>query len=121
MIETVNWTKISGMNGGAVTYLNFWVTDGSNYAVIASENQYQGTQFGTRQQWKIFEFNNSAGFNWLFDDGSTGGRDAQQYLTRNGVRATLSQLGDDIVIMDPGTPYPSYVGTGRLVEATASI
>jgi hypothetical protein len=111
-IETVNWSLIFG-NSGIVPYLNIWVTDGNgNYAVIASENNYQGTNFATRQEWKIFEYGPStSNFNWLFAAG-TGGRDAAQYLTLNGSRVTLSQLGDNIIVGDPGV-YPSpNVGTG---------
>jgi hypothetical protein len=111
-IQTVNWTLISG-NSGIVPYLNIWVTDGlGNYAVISSENNYVGTNFSTRTEWKIFEFGTSkTNFNWLFDSG-TGARDGAQYLTLNGSRVNLSQLSDRIVIGDPGV-YPSTnVGTG---------
>ena len=107
-----NWNVIAG-NGGIVPYLNIWVTDGAgNYAVISSENNYRGTDFGTRAEWKIFEYGTStSNFNWLFDSG-TGARDNAQYLTLNGSRITLSQLSDRIVIGDPGV-YPSpNVGTG---------
>ncbi len=111
-ISSVNWNLISG-NPGIGPYLNIWVTDGQgNYAVIASENDYRNTDFTTRREWKIFEYGAStSNFNWLFDNG-TGGRDASQYLTLNGVRVTLSQLSDRIKIGDPGVyPVPN-VGTG---------
>lgn len=111
-IQTVNWNLISG-NGGIVPYLNIWVTDGlGNYAIISSENNYVGTNFSTRAEWKIFEYGPSkTNFDWLFDSG-TGARDGAQYLTLSGSRINLSQLSDRIVIGDPGV-YPSTnVGTG---------
>ncbi len=114
-LATVNWDRVSGMSNGAiVSYLNIWVTDGTNYAIIASENDYRGTNFATRQEWKVFEYSGPAvapNLNWLFDSG-TGSRDGAGYLTLNGVRVTLSQLSDNITIMDPGSPYPTYVGSG---------
>ena len=111
-IQSVNWTLISG-NSGIVPYLNIWVTDGlGNYAVIASENNYVGSNFSTRTEWKIFEFGSSkTNFNWLFDSG-TGARDGAQYLTLNGSRINLSQLSDRIVIGDPGIYPSSNIGTG---------
>lgn len=89
-------------------YLNLWVTDGSNFAVIASENDYNGTDFANRQEWKVFEYDNSVALDWLFDAG-TGGRDGSQYLTLNGTRITLDQLGDDIEFV---TPITTPVGAG---------
>ncbi|GAB3171660.1 hypothetical protein GCM10027291_25190 [Telluribacter humicola] len=110
-LETVNWERVSGMsNGGLVSYLNIWVTDGNNYAVIASENNYLGTNFATRQEWKVFEYSGT-NLNWLFD-GGTGARDGSQYLTLDGTRVKLSQLSNRITIMSPQAPYPGYVGTG---------
>ncbi len=111
-INSTNWNLVYG-NPGIGPYLNIWVTDGlGNYAVIASENQYKGTDFTTRREWKVFEYGlSTSNLNWLFD-GGTGARDASQYLTHNGVRVTLSQLSDRIIIGDPGS-YPSpNVGTG---------
>lgn len=111
-LETVNWSLIFG-NSGIIPYLNIWVTDGNgNYAVISSENNYQGTDFAARREWKIFEYGPStSNFNWLFA-GGTGGRDAAQYLTLNGTRVTLSQLADNIIIGDPGLYPAPNVGTG---------
>ena len=111
-ISSVNWNLISG-NPGIGPYLNIWVTDGlGNYAIIASENQYRGTDFATRNEWKIFEFGTSTtNLNWLFD-GGTAARDGAQYLTLNGVRITLSQLSNRIIIGDPGVYPAPNVGTG---------
>lgn len=118
-INTVTWTALGGMGGGIITYLNIWVTDGNgNYAVISSENQYPGTDFLTRTEWKVFESagnacgdaNSCPSLNWLFPSG-TAGR-SSQYLYRNGARATLADFGDNIVIQSPSGSFPSYVGTG---------
>lgn len=109
-ISTVKWDRVSGMINNVVAYLNIWVTDGTNYAIIASENNYPGTDFTTRREWKVFEHSGS-NLNWLFDSGS-GASDGARYLTRNGVRVTLSELASHIIIKDPGNPYPSYVGNG---------
>ncbi len=108
-IESVNFTKISG-KAGVVPYLNMWITDGTNHAIIASENDYRGTDFATRQEWKVFEYDGAVALDWLFDSG-VGGRDGQ-YLTRDSVWVTLSDLSDSITLADPGSPYSSYVGTG---------
>lgn len=117
-LGSVNWTHVSGMFGAIVTYLNIWVTDGTNYAVIASENLYMGTDFATRTEWKVFESAGNAcsgpcpALDWLFDDASAAGR-VNQYLQRNGTNATLASLGDNILIVSgpPSFPWPN-VGTG---------
>ena len=119
-LESTNWAPLGGMIGGIIPYLNIWVTDGAgHYAVISSENQYPGTIFTTRTEWKVFEFFSAApcdvglcpALNWLFDDGSQAGR-TNQYLTDDGNNAALGALGDNIIIMSP----PSYdlpgIGSG---------
>lgn len=114
-LNTVNWDKVSGLpNPGIVPYLNIWVTDGTNFAVIASEfvnDSYQGTDFGTRYVWKVFEYDITTGLNWLFTEG-TGAQDASQFLTRNGVRVSLSDFSDNIRIQSPAVPFPPYAGSG---------
>lgn len=108
--ETVNWDRVSGA-ANLVVYMNVWVTDGVNFAVISSENDYRGTDFATRQEWKVFEFPNMpVSLDWLCANG-VGGRDAGQYLTCGGVRATLADLAD-VTIESPAGSYPAYVGTG---------
>ena len=106
--ETVDFDRLDGPTN-IVPYLNFGVTDGSNYAIISSENDYRGTIFSTRQEWKVFE-TNTGNLNWLFDTG-TGGVNAQ-YLTLDGDRVTLSDLSDDIYLSDPEDYSSSYIGTG---------
>jgi hypothetical protein len=108
-IETVNWDKVSG-KANVVAYLNMWVTDGNgNYAIISSENDYRGTDFATRQEWKVFEFGPTTDLNWLFSDG--GATRVNQYLVHNGMNTTLAELGDNIVLESPTFPQ-SYIGTG---------
>ena len=106
---TVDWDKISG-KAGVYAYLNIWVTDGNgNYAVIASENDYRGTDFATRAEWKIFEYSGT-NFDWLFDSG-TGGR-SSQYLTLNGSNATLADISDDVYVYAGPGVGATGVGTG---------
>ena len=108
-IETVNWDKLTGKDG-IYAYMNMWVTDGTHYAIIASENNYLGTVFGTRTEWKIFE-TDLGNLNWLFA-GGIGTRDNNQYLMKDGVRATLSDLRDNIVLRDPRVYPKPPIGTG---------
>lgn len=109
--DTVNFHIVNTTaNPGVIAYLNFWVTDGTNYAIISSENDYRGTDFQTRNQWKVFETNLS-NLDWLFDSG-TGARDGSQYLTRNGGRVTLADFKDGVTLASPPSfPWPN-VGTG---------
>ena len=53
-LTTVTWDKVSG--AANVSYLNFWVTDGTNYATISSEKDYRGTDCATLEQWKASQF-----------------------------------------------------------------
>lgn len=110
-LESVNWNAVSGMNGGIITYLNIWVHDASgNYAIIASENIYPGTDFLARTEWKVFEFGPTSSLDWLFPGG--GATRVNQYILRNGSNATLADFGDDVVIGSP-TSFPQVgVGTG---------
>ena len=110
-INSANWnTVVNGTGKAIVPYLNIWVTDGTNYAVISSENDYRGTDFSARQEWKIFEYDSGAGFDWLFDSG-TGGRSGSQYLTLGGSNVTLADISSSVTIASP-SPFPGYVGTG---------
>lgn len=112
-LESVNWNWLSvPANNGIIPYLNIWVTDANNFALISSENNYRGTNFGTRREWKIFEYGPSkTDFSWLFD-GRPASRDAAQYLVLNGQRITLSDISNRILINDPRW-YPSgNVGSG---------
>lgn len=110
-VQTVNWNKLSGQTG-LVSYLNIWVTDGTNYAIIGSENDYRAQPFATRQEWKVFEYDANVSLDWLCN-GTGGTRDAAQYLNCGGVRATLSDIPSNVVILSPNmSPAPAYVGTG---------
>jgi len=108
-LVSVDWTKVSG--AANVSYLNIWVTDGTNYAVISSENDYRGTDFATRDQWKIFEYGPTSGFDWLFDAG-VGSRSGSQYLQLNGSNATLADISDDVKIYAGPVGPTAGVGTG---------
>jgi hypothetical protein len=119
-IESVDFVKVFGMlKPGVIPYLNIWVTDGAgNFAIIASENIYTGTDFSTRTEWKVFESAGNAcigdcnALDWLFDDGSQAGR-VNQYLTNDGANTTLAELGDNIVIVaGPSTYASAFIGTG---------
>lgn len=110
-LSTVDWNKISGAPG-KYSYLNMWVTDGTNYAIISSENDYRGTTFSSRQEWKIFEYDNTpaVNFDWLFDSG-TGGR-TNQYLTRGGANASLSDFSSSIIFFTGEPSTSPGVGSG---------
>ncbi len=119
-IESVDWTKVSSTAGAAHPYLNIWVTDNAgNYAVISSENAYMGEAFGTRTQWKIFEYGGTNytdpivgnEFDWLFDAG-LGGRSGSQYLTLNGSNASFNDISDNIVIFAGPVGPTAGVGSG---------
>ncbi len=109
-IETVDWLKLSGQ-AGIVSYLNIWVTNGTDYAIIASENDYRNTTFATRQEWKVFEYDQTGSLDWLCNTGPA--TRVNQYLHCNGVAATLADIPSNVVILSPNmAPAPAYVGTG---------
>lgn len=110
-LSTVDWNKISG-EAGKFSYLNMWVTDGTNYAIISSENDYRGTDFSTRQEWKIFEYDNTptVDFDWLLDSG-TGGRSGQ-YLTKDGDNVDLSDFSSLVKIFTGEPATSTGVGSG---------
>ena len=108
-LQSVDWEKLSGP-ANLTAYLNIWVTDGTNYAVIASENDYRGENLSTRTEWKIFEYGPGSDFDWLFDSGD--GTRSSQYLQLNGVNATLADLSDDIVVFAGPVGPTAGVGTG---------
>ena len=108
--NTVDWTTDDNATG-AHPYLNMWVTDGSNYAVIASENAYMGTDFQTRQEWKIFEFGPSGSFDWLLNSG-TGSRTGAEYLQKDGINVSLSDFSNDIKLYSGPVGVTTGVGTG---------
>ncbi|GAA5133237.1 PEP-CTERM sorting domain-containing protein [Thalassotalea piscium] len=106
---STNWTTDPNAVGNH-PYLNMWVTDGSNYAVISSENAYMGTNFQTRLEWKIFEFGPSSNFDWLFDSG-TGGR-VNQYLQKDGANVSLADFSNNITLFNGPIGPTAGVGTG---------
>ena len=113
-IESADFTIVA-QPVGLHPYLNIWVTDGTNYAIIASENVYMGTNFSTRIEWKVFEYN-VTGLNtthldldWLCANGN--GDRVSQYLTCGGVNASFSDLVANLMIQSPN-PMVSYAGGG---------
>ena len=115
-IESANWNPVSVfLNPGKLPYLNIWVTDGTNYAIIASEftaadGNYLNTDFGIRQVWKVFEYSGT-NLSWLFTSG-VGTRDNSQFLLKDGVKVTFDDFANNIIIGSPSGLYPSYVGSG---------
>ncbi|WP_448213208.1 PEP-CTERM sorting domain-containing protein [Colwellia sp. MEBiC06753] len=107
LFNTVNWDKVSGSS--ALPYLNMWVTDGTNYAVISSENDYRGQDFQARQEWKIFEYT-PGDFDWLFSAGD--GTRNNQYLLLDGVNVTLADFADNIMLYSGPVGATPGVGTG---------
>lgn len=111
-IESADFTKVAGP-AGLHPYLNIWVTDGTNYAIIGSENVYMGTIFATRTEWKVFEYNTTGGdavaLDWLCANGD--GNRVSQYLTCGGVNASFNDLAANLTIQSPN-PMVSYAGGG---------
>ncbi len=80
------------------------------------EYEYDGFPFSTLEQ----KAGLGADVDWLF--GGTSGAVVQKHLLKlggtggsmgtGGSLITLADLGNDIVLADPGMPYPGYVGTG---------
>lgn len=110
-ILSVDFDRLVGPANNTHPYLNIWVTDGINYAIIASENDYRGTDLQLRNEWKVFEYDNDVSLNWLVPNAS---RSGSQYLLTDGVNVTLADLAanTNLYIADPGYSYPSYVGPG---------
>lgn len=108
MFNSADWTTSPGASG-AHPYLNMWVTDGINYAIISSENAYMGTDFQTRNEWKIFEYNPGS-LDWLLGSGTASTNN--QYLQKDGVNVTLADFNNNVVLFGgPGVGAPG-VGTG---------
>jgi hypothetical protein len=108
-LQSTDFLKVSGAPNPP--YLNIWVTDGGGkYAVIASENSYMGTTFATRQEWKVFE-TNLGDLSWLCATG-VGTRDSNQYLTCNGIRVTMADFANSVLISSPSTYSAPHVGSG---------
>lgn len=114
--QSVNWDFVSGSTGSAIPYLNLWVTNGVNHAIIAVGDDYRGTDFQaagpTPPTWLVFEFDTSvAGLNWLFGGSGTTTRNGQR-LELDGAEVTLADFSDDVVLF-AGAPFGSTgVGTG---------
>lgn len=108
MFNSANWTTTPGATG-AHPYLNMWATDGTNYAIISSENAYMGTDFQTRNQWKIFEYNPGS-LDWLLGSGTASVN--SQYLQKDGANVTLADFANNVVLYGGPGIGASGVGTG---------
>jgi len=109
-LDSVDWTRLSGPLN-LVAYLNIWVTDGTNYAIVSSENDYRGTDFQARTEWKVFE-TDFANVGWLCATGPAVRSPADRYLYCNGVKATLADIPGNVTILSPLTFPPPFIGTG---------
>jgi hypothetical protein len=107
-LDSVDWTRLSGP-ANLVAYLNIWVTDGSHSAIIASENDYRGTDFQTRTEWKVFE-TNTADLGWLCNTGPA--TRVNQYLLCNNSNATLADIPANVTILSPLAFPAPLIGTG---------
>jgi hypothetical protein len=104
-LSSVTFTKNSGIAN--IPYLNLWVTDGTHYAILAATGDYRGNNFATTATaWALYEYAGS--IDWLFK--GTGGTASPIVNYPGGFN--LTDLNDNIVFADPGSPYPSYVSTG---------
>ena len=109
--DTVDFS-FTEITAGVVPYLNFWVTDGTNYAIISSENDYRDDDFGDREGWKVFEFASASNLGWLFGVDDTRVTIDNQYLLLDGNAVTLADFADNIVLGSPTDSYLDGVGTG---------
>jgi len=111
-LVSVSFDRGTGIPGAKIPYLNFWVTDGSNYAILAQGGDYRGNDLkDTASNWLIYEFN-AADISWLFDAPAVASLFGSNGLRVDGNMVKLSDLSDNVVFGDPGSPYPGYVGTG---------
>ena len=108
MFNSADWTT-SPNPTGAHPYLNIWVTDGTNYAIISSENAYMGTDFQTRNEWKIFEYS-PGNLDWLLGSGTAGVN--SQYLQKDGANVTLADFDNNVVLYGGPGAGAAGVGTG---------
>jgi len=119
-LQMIHYDKVSG-SITAKPYLNLWVTNGVNYGILAVGGDYLDKDFGTDSVgWLFYEYDGMGGntstgvgvdVSWLFNS-APGSTVAGHTLKLGGSNITLADLGNDIVLADPGMPYPGYVGTG---------
>jgi hypothetical protein len=112
LLDSINFNIDPGSATGSYPYLNLWVTDGTNYAVLSLGGDYRGNDLnGNISNWLLYEYDSGAGTDWLFTD--TGYAVATNHrITKGGDSVTLSEFADTVFLADPGDPYPSYVTSG---------
>jgi hypothetical protein len=119
-----NSGRFAGGSGPAVApYFNFWVTDGTNYAVIG--NEPSNGSFGA--------FRTSiggGGFSYSFSINDIGAEPAKVYETAGALSQTswvhvaLNKVGQNLTFNDVaglmiGAPSPSYIAAGNGIGSGA--
>lgn len=108
----IDFNKVSGA-ANKLPYINLWVTNGVEFGILALGGDFRGVDFlSGAQDWLLYEFNNANPIDWLFSSGTGSLVGNGHAIRKDGNQINLSDLGDDIVFADPGSPYPGYVGTG---------
>lgn len=112
-LQSVNFTKVSGALG-KLPYLNLWVKDTVTelYGIIALGGDFRGVDFASgMQDWLLYEYDTTVGnIDWLFDGGASSL--VGHGIRHDGTQINLSELSNDLIFADPGSPYPNGVGTG---------
>ena len=114
LLDSINFLIDPGSVAGKIPYLNLWLTDGINYAILALGGDFRGNDLNNAtQNWLLYEYYTDAsvsGIEWLFGAGySLNGHEVKDGANNP---LKLADLSDSIVLADPGNPYPGYVGTG---------
>lgn len=111
-LSEINFNRGANIPGTKIPYINLWVTDGSNYAILALGGDYRSSNLQTDlNNWLIYEFDNSD-ISWLFDAPAVASLSGAHGLRKDNNLINLADLSDTVLFGDPGSPYPSYVGTG---------
>ncbi|WP_432799389.1 PEP-CTERM sorting domain-containing protein [Poriferisphaera sp. WC338] len=117
-IESVDFDYVSGPTT-IIPYVNIWVTDGTNYAIISTENDYRGDNWATYAEFKVFETDFSD-LDWLL--GGNPANRSNQYLQKSdGLGGWTNVTGADLAhltIADPGVYTNGFIGTGAPKNGT---
>ena len=125
-LESINYNVVRA-TASSKPYLNLWVSDGTNYAILAVGGNYLNKDFGSESVgWLLYEYDTTVGIDWLFkNDGHTNAI-AGHLLKHNSANITLSQIADGVTFQDPGSlgldydnlnggaynPLEDYINTG---------
>ena len=116
-VQSVSYTRVDA--GAPDPYVNIWVTDGSNYAVIApvtnmqpgggyTSNDVNGLSLQTLG-FNVYE-TSFANLNWLYGGAQ---RLGQGLMKADGTPVLLGDLSASILVDDPGFGnYSAFVGSG---------